>query len=380
VLAIEHKLQKQATMRDKRRDPSHDLSTPVGPARPGLPHNRGDLQPNGYGVDRNREAGDGGKQPGRGFYIDEFRVPTSLEAGVMMDSLPRSWSSRGVGVVRLLTTIAVAAAAAAATVLVAPVFLSPPAQKASSDRADGTVQVDRPAAAPEEPANAPPPRLAGVDAVTQDVDEAVSLNLSLLGVADGGFVVIRGLAAGSAVAGGRPLGAGTWRIDAARLQDARVRPPRGFTGQMDLTLELRLADDSIADRRSVRLEWVGGNKMTALVPPDTRTPAAEPQASDPRVAVRPEQRQAIASLVSRGKELLRNGDFSSARLILQRAADESDADAALTLGSTYDPVILTRLGIRNQVANVELARTWYEKAQEFGSTEAAARLKTLSNR
>jgi hypothetical protein len=376
---MEHKLQKQATMRDKRREPSQDLSTPVGPTRPGLPHSRGDLQPNGYGVDRDLEAGDGGYQSGRGFYIDEFRVPTSLESGVMMDSVPRAWSSRGVGVVRVLTTIVVAAAAAAATVLVAPMFLSSPAEKASSERAEGTVQVDRPAAVPEEPANLPP-RLAGVDAVTQDVDEPLSLNLSLLGVADGGFVLIRGLAAGTAVTGGRPLGEGTWRVDTAHLQDARVRPPRAFTGQMDLALELRLADDSIADRRSMRVEWVGGNKMTALAPTNTRASTAEPQPSDPRVVLRPDERQATAALVSRGKELLRSGDFSSARLILQRAADASDPDAALTLGSTYDPVILARLGIRNQVANVELARTWYEKAQEFGSTEAASRLKALSNR
>jgi hypothetical protein len=376
---MKHKRQKQATMRDKRREPSQDLSTSVGPARAGLPHSRGDLQPNGYGVDRDLDPVDGGYQSGRGFYIDEFRVPTSLESGVMMDSFPRSWSSRGVGVVRVLTTIVVAAAAAATTVLVAPMFLSSPVQKAPSERADGTVQVDRPAAVPEESANLPP-RLAGVDAVTQDVDEPLSLNLSLLGVADGGFVLIKGLAAGAAVTGGRPLGEGIWRVDTGRLPDARVRPPHGFTGQMDLALELRLADDSIADRRSMRVEWVGGNKMTALVPANTRDPTAEPQASDPRVVPSPEQRQATAALVSRGKELLRNGDFSSARLILQRAADASDADAALTLGSTYDPVILTRLGIRNQVANVELARTWYEKAQEFGSTEAASRLKSLSNR
>jgi hypothetical protein len=379
VLLIEHKLQEQATMGDKRLEPSHDLSTPVRPARPGLPHTRGDLQPHGYGVDRDLEGGEGGYLSGRGFYIDEFRVPTSLESGVMMDSVPRSWSSRGVGVVRVLTTIVVAATAAAATVLVAPTFLSSPPQKPSSDRADGTFQVDRPAAVPEEPANLPP-RLVGVDAVTQDVDQPLSLNVSLVGVTDGGFVLVRGLAAGAAVTGGRPLGDGTWRVDTAHLQDARVRPPRGFTGEMDLALELRLADDSIADRRSMRLEWVGGNKMTALAPADTRGSKTEPQASDPRVVLRPDQRQAIASLVSRGKELLRSGDFSSARLILQRAADASDADAALTLGSTYDPIILARLGIRNQVANVELARTWYEKAQEFGSTEAASRLKTLSNR
>lgn len=88
----------------------------------------------------------------------------------------------------------------------------------------------------------------------------------------------------------------------------------------------------------------------------------------------------MASLVARGKELLRNGDFSSARLILERAADAGEADAALTLGASYDPAILARLGIRGQVANIETARTWYERAQEFGSTEASSRLKTLPNR
>jgi hypothetical protein len=41
---------------------------------------------------------------------------------------------------------------------------------------------------------------------------------------------------------------------------------------------------------------------------------------------------------------------------------------------------LAQLGIRSQVANVDLARTWYEKAQVFGSAEASSRLKTLRNR
>jgi type IV secretory pathway VirB10-like protein len=113
---------------------------------------------------------------------------------------------------------------------------------------------------------------------------------------------------------------------------------------------------------------------------DTRSAAAEPQASEPPRAMSPEQRQAMASLVARGKELLQNGDFSSARLILEHVADAGEADAALTLGSTYDPTVLAELGIRGQAADVDLARTWYEKAQEFGSTEATSRLKTLPSR
>jgi TPR repeat protein len=62
--------------------------------------------------------------------------------------------------------------------------------------------------------------------------------------------------------------------------------------------------------------------------------------------MRPDQRQVIASLVARGKERLRDRDFSSARLILQRAAEAGDADAALTLGSTYDPGLWASHGIQ----------------------------------
>jgi hypothetical protein len=121
-------------------------------------------------------------------------------------------------------------------------------------------------------------------------------------------------------------------------------------------------------------------KDSPLAPANTPSSAAEPQASELRRAMRPDQRQAIAALVARGRELLRHGDFSSARLILQSAADAGEADAALALGSTYDPSILAQLGIRSQVANVDLARTWYQKAQEFGSAQASSRLKTLPNR
>jgi hypothetical protein len=144
-------------------------------------------------------------------------------------------------------------------------------------------------------------------------------------------------------------------IDVARIEDVKVRPPRGFVGPMDLLLELRLADDTIVNRRSVRLEWVAPNRVSALAPADTQSSPAKVGASDPGNPMRPDQRQAVSSQVARGKEMLRNGDFSSARLILRRIAEAGDADAALTLGATYDPNILARLGIRSQVANVGLA-------------------------
>jgi hypothetical protein len=45
----------------------------------------------------------------------------------------------------------------------------------------------------------------------------------------------------------------------------------------------------------------------------------------------------------------------------------------LLLGATYDPIELERLGVRGVFASVAIARTWYEKAEQFGSAEAGWR-------
>jgi hypothetical protein len=318
---------------------------------------------------------DPGHGTGEGFSIDEFCVPASLVAEVARDSGAPAGSGRLRDVFSVLTTIGVAAIAFVGTLLLARIFLSPPSAEAPADTA---AQHQRPVAPPADPPSLPSPRLTSIDAATRDTDEPVLLNLSLLGTADGGSVMIKGLVSESIVSGGRPSEEGRWRVDVARIQDVKVLPPRGFIGSMPLVLELRLADDTIADQRSVRLEWVAPNRVTAWAPADTQSSTAKDRPPDPGRAMRPGERQAVASLVARGKELLRNGDFSSARLILRRAAEAHDAEAALTLGATYDPIILTRLGIRSQVADVELAVTWYQKAEGFGSTEASSRLKMLT--
>ena len=56
------------------------------------------------------------------------------------------------------------------------------------------------------------------------------------------------------------------------------------------------------------------------------------------------------------------------------------AAAALALGASYDPVVLSRLGVRGVDADVGKARAWYQKAKEFGAPDADRRLSTLANR
>ena len=69
----------------------------------------------------------------------------------------------------------------------------------------------------------------------------------------------------------------------------------------------------------------------------------------------------------------------TARVVLQRAAEAGDAEAAVALGATYDPEVLSKLGAVGISADVEKARSWYQKAESFGSSEAARRLAVLAN-
>jgi TPR repeat protein len=51
----------------------------------------------------------------------------------------------------------------------------------------------------------------------------------------------------------------------------------------------------------------------------------------------------------------------------------------LALGATYDPIALQKLGVRGVSADIAMARSWYEKAKEFGSAEGQARLEALAS-
>jgi hypothetical protein len=106
-------------------------------------------------------------------------------------------------------------------------------------------------------------------------------------------------------------------------------------------------------------------------------------AAEPPIAPPPAQRkldqEEIAVLLKRGKDLIANGDLAAARLVLQRAANANDAEAALALGATYDPYVLRALKVYGFKADPVMARVWYEKARELGSAAAPRRLEMLTS-
>jgi TPR repeat protein len=79
----------------------------------------------------------------------------------------------------------------------------------------------------------------------------------------------------------------------------------------------------------------------------------------------------MTRLIKRGKDFLAQGNFASARLLFKRAADAGSAEAALALGSTYDPSVIKQLGAVSITPDIDGALKWYKTAADRGSAEAA---------
>ena len=118
-----------------------------------------------------------------------------------------------------------------------------------------------------------------------------------------------------------------------------------------------------------------GETVAMLQPAE---PGAQlPPASKATRALDPEE---IKLLMKQGEQFIAAGDVVTARIVFQRAAEAGDADAAVVLGGTYDPIVLAKLGVTGLGADVDKARTWYQKAESLGSAEATRRLAILANR
>jgi TPR repeat protein len=165
---------------------------------------------------------------------------------------------------------------------------------------------------------------------------------------------------------------------ATDLADALIRPPQDFVGSMDLAIELRLADDSVADRKTLHAEWMAPPPAAKPAPALAQAPVAPSAPAAPALMMRQLDREEVAALVRRGEDFIASGDLASARLLLQHAAESGDVRAALALAGTYDPNVLEKLGVQGLAADIGMARVWYQRAREFGSVEAPRRLEQLA--
>jgi hypothetical protein len=120
---------------------------------------------------------------------------------------------------------------------------------------------------------------------------------------------------------------------------------------------------------------------TASIPASKAPPPAiattVPALPPPTSPVAASDRDEVAALLARARTYLSAGDVAAARLVLRRAAERDDPQAALALGGTYDPIVLRRLGIVNFQADPAQAKDWYRRAAQLGSADASLRLEQL---
>ncbi|MEZ5907470.1 MAG: hypothetical protein R3D31_01590 [Hyphomicrobiaceae bacterium] len=151
---------------------------------------------------------------------------------------------------------------------------------------------------------------------------------------------------------------GAWSVPADRIAAARLQAADAPPGKTQVTVELMTADGKrIAAATSI---------VTIVARPAT--------------AVRKLSEEEAGALIRRGEVLFGLGDIAGARLLFQHAADGGSSRGALVLGETFDPNMLSRLGVIGVSPDVEQARRWYKRAVDLGASQAGERLKALEAR
>jgi len=255
----------------------------------------------------------------------------------------------------------------------------------------------------------------------------------------GPFVRIKGLPDGVTLSGAVPLAIGerAWMVPLGVLDDLKIEIPSGLSGNLDLLFDLIDDDGVVLAERTVEVRVTpavtppplplsgealetavarsapgaaSGKEVAAAGGPEpeavqhndaaiarSASPpggaasgeavAAAPGGPEPKAAQRkyatvasgaPSAIGPTATLVKRGQDFIANGDLAAARLVLRRAVDRGDAQAALLLGSTYDPASFKRLKVIGLAPDPGQARAWYQRAVDLGSAEAVRRLEPLA--
>jgi TPR repeat protein len=81
--------------------------------------------------------------------------------------------------------------------------------------------------------------------------------------------------------------------------------------------------------------------------------------------------QEVEAFIRKGNKLMREGDILGARQAYRRAFASGDAEAALVLGRSYDPIYFARIAGGNAEPDPAKALEWYKRAMEAGAVQTA---------
>lgn len=205
----------------------------------------------------------------------------------------------------------------------------------------------------------------------------------------GAMLVFRGLPDRVMLSEGRRFSAGVWAVPVANVGRLEIAPAIEANGTTELAIELTTLDGNVlATARtmlSIGAQASEQTKTVATAPRDeqiVRTTGtidgSNPTETRPVRRLTAEEADKARKLMERGDEALAGGKITAARLLYQAAADTGWAPGAFALAQTYDGRVLSQSRVLGGVQpDAALAKKWYEKARELGSTEAAGRLQAL---
>lgn len=202
---------------------------------------------------------------------------------------------------------------------------------------------------------------------------AVAAALALLSIDSTRAVVVNAMAS---LASAAPAPFGAAQQDAAPpAPRVAAQPAKPETPAPEPAAAKRIQPVALASASPSRDE-IAAAYQSAI---KTRVVAIEPAARETAPAARRIDAEQLAALLTRAKGLLAIGDIASARLLLERAADAQEADAALMLAGTYDPQVLGAQDMRSITPDPAMAQLWYQKAAQLGSSDARRRLSQIQN-
>lgn len=207
----------------------------------------------------------------------------------------------------------------------------------------------------------------------------VALNIALSPVQESSetSVMVQGVPKDSKLSHGKDLGSGNWLLNKSQLSDVKLQTGSTLQpGEHVIEFIVVKSDGSVPETR----------KVTVMVEaPAADNPASQSgtvpvaAASTTSVARQTEARQVTAAeqqaplpalspaevkaLLTRGTNLLEEGDVAGARLLLEYAAQRGSKEAMVKLAQSYDPDHLLKLAVHGVQPDAELSAHWYRRAE-----------------
>jgi hypothetical protein len=248
--------------------------------------------------------------------------------------------------------------------------------------------------------------------------------------AEQALVSITGVPDGARLNAGVDAGGGNWLLPPHRLKGLSINVSSAASGAFQLGVQL--VDNNVrsplSDKKQFTLRVAGAKAEAASLVPTLRltapesAPLSEPSRSPPQlfvsppsfntqtipafaVAAPPPEPQAqpadtnfrtqtipapatqqpaasrltslaapqteVEDLIREGNKRMREGDIIEARALYQKAVATGDAEAALAMGRSYDPIYFARIDKKNAEPDAAKAFDWYRKAMDAGAAQTA---------